>query len=257
MGTSGTSRMPKIPALLAAYLTRTNAYQLAIVPDTRQGAPVGSRVAQYVLWGWTAVESAQYTAYTTEYNLIYAEVADKKGTSTDERIDEKLLNKAIHAYDNDPLIGHHLLDKIALNGTIADCQAFGVKRGTALAVPTHGAATQRTIGSSIVSPVKVESISLHKIAHLLIQLLVIVAGQKGRAKPKGVKEIMVFMSITAIGATAPLLSTYLYVGDVKRGLLTVPQDETNEGKKAWFIARTKNTKGQLGPPSAPFSITIM
>jgi hypothetical protein len=72
-----------------------------------------------------------------------------------------------------------------------------------------------------------------------------------------VKDIMVFKVVTALNAAAPPIDAYLYVGDVKRGLITVAHDETDEGKKAWFIARTKSTLGVLGQPSIAFSVTIM
>jgi hypothetical protein len=237
MAADSKTRVPIQPADLAAYMDNTDNYQLEIVPP--------STVANYVAWGWTATESAQWHAYRLAYDKAYLLIKDTENASKAE----KLLNKAIHAYDNDKLIGHHLLDKVALAGTIADCQLFLVKRGTALA---SNASLSRTI-----SPIKVEVITLHKSQHLLSQLLVVLMGQKGRAKPKGIKEIMVFKAVTAQGAAAPALSAYLYVGDVKRGLITVQHAATDEGNKAWFIAYTKTTKGILGAPSVVFSVTIM
>ncbi|HEX7412985.1 MAG TPA: hypothetical protein VF411_02985 [Bacteroidia bacterium] len=249
MGTSGTSRMPVKPDDLRSYMDNTDDYQLAIVPDTRPGVPPGSTVAHYVLWGWSAVESGQWHTYRVAYDRIYQKIKDVPNASKGNRTTEKLLNKAIHAYDNDKLIGHHLLDKIALNGTIDDCEEFFVKRGTALASPTNLRIAQ--------PPVNVETITIHKTAHLLTRLLVVLAGQKGRAKPKGIKEIMVFKANTALNAAAPAPSAYLYVGDVKRGLITIQHAATDEGTKAWFIAYTKSTKGVMGAPSAAISVTVM
>lgn len=244
------TRVPVKPADLAVYMDNTDDYQLAIVPDTRVGAPLGSTVVQYVLWGWTATESGQWHAFRVAYDRIYQKIKDVVNASRGNRTAERILNAKIHAYDNDKLNGHHLLDKVALNGTIADCEEFFVKRGTALAADPS---MQRTT----LPATKVETITVHKSGHLFTQLLVILEGQKGRAKPPHIKEIMMFKAVTAPKAGAPARAAYQYVGDVKRGLITITHDEADEGNKAWFIAILKDNKGKLGAASAAISVTVM
>ncbi|HEX7413044.1 MAG TPA: hypothetical protein VF411_03280 [Bacteroidia bacterium] len=243
---SDRSRIPTIAAEIAAYMDKTDNYQLALAP-IQPPAPAPA-LYNWQRWHWTSQESADYHAFRLAYDANYALHSDKQHVDTEVRDEALVISRNIHSYDNDKDTGHHLLDKVALFGTLTDCETFNVKKGTALA--TSGAATTRT------APAKVETVSVKENKHLLTRLLVVIAGQKGKGKPKGIKEIMMFKATTALKATAPALSAYEYVGDVKRGYINVTHTEADLDK-AWFVARLKDNKGAIGQPSAAVGVNIM
>jgi len=231
-------RIPTQPDELASYMDNTDDYQLLNVP------PIN-----YTRWQWTPAESAQWHTFRLQYDKVHNQINDVKNATTTQRDAEKILNKAIHDYDHDKVTGHKLLDKIALFGTQADCETFRVKKGTVLADTT--ATKQAAPG------IKDVTITIKENKHLITRLIVVAAGQEGRGKQAGVKDIMVFKAITGIKDPAPSNKLYQYVGDVKRGLITVTHDESDEGSKAWFIARIKNSKGEIGAPSKAESVVVM
>ncbi|HLG35911.1 MAG TPA: hypothetical protein VI757_13610 [Bacteroidia bacterium] len=237
---SDVTRIPTQPSALASYLETTDDYQTAAILP----AP-----PNYTRWNWTSQESTDWHDFRVNYGTLYQKFSDKNTRNKSIVAQQKVLNKAIHKYDNDTVTGHHLLDRVALTGTIDDCEIFRVKRGTALADTTPTGPPDP--GSVAVT------IAIKKSEHLLTQLLIKTADQVGRGRPKGIKEIMVFKAITAQNAPAPALKDYQYVGDVKRGLTNVQHEDTVEGSKAWFFARVKNSKGETGPPSSPVSVSVM
>src|ERR1035437_9754536 len=131
-------RVSSVASEFAAFMQRTDDLQLS------PGRVAGTHKWQD--WGWTAAQSAQWTAYRNQCDLLYPKYADPKHVNTDITDEMNLLIANVKKYDNDHLTGARLLDKVALSGTISDCETFNVKRGTALAGVSHqGAGSQRAV----------------------------------------------------------------------------------------------------------------
>jgi hypothetical protein len=129
MSTKTTGRISSKPSEFAPYMQSTDKLQLSI--DITTGNP------KWKVWGWTSAQSAQWTSYRNQSDTLFPQWSDKNHNNTDITDQMNILIKAVKKYDNDPLTGVHLLDKVALGGTISDCETFHVKRGTALAVVSH------------------------------------------------------------------------------------------------------------------------
>ncbi|HEX7415399.1 MAG TPA: hypothetical protein VF411_15255 [Bacteroidia bacterium] len=243
MGNS--TRISRSPKIFSPYMDRTDTYQLAIVPDTRPGAPPGATVARYVLWNWTAAESAVWTGFRTRNDVQYPLYSDKMHSTTAIRRAMKQVITDTHLYDHNskqPALSHKLLDKIAMFGTVEDCLMFGVKAGTVLSSTAN---TRSANPAAITYSVVV----LHNInlAHIL-QFTRTQAGVKSHARGKGIKEIQVWRFI---GTAEPAdLTGFKYVGNVVRGKFISNFDAATDKKKiAWYYVVAKNTHEQLSPPS--------
>ncbi|MBI3503172.1 MAG: hypothetical protein HY063_15400, partial [Bacteroidetes bacterium] len=112
------TRIPNKPSEFAAYMVNTDNYQLA---NNR-----------YQNWGWTGQESTDWHNFRSQSDTLYAQYADKRHKNTDIKDQLLILIKNVLRYDHDKNTGHHLLDKIALNGTVSDCETFRIKKGTLL-----------------------------------------------------------------------------------------------------------------------------
>lgn len=76
-----------------------------------------------------------------------------------------------------------------------------------------------------------------------------------RGKPFGVIGMQLFKFI---GATPPAGTTeYLFHSFITRQPLSVDFGDDDVGKKAYYIGRWQNGKGETGPWSAPVSLTIV
>jgi len=125
-------------------------------------------------------------------------------------------------------------------------------------------ACRLTVQDNVLTPsselkviVKEPTIALKEQTHLMQKIVVNYPGTKSRKKRKGVKEVMVYMMVQAVGVTAtPAMSTFQYVGDMKRGLYTATFTDTQEGQKAFYYIREKSTRGVIGNPSAVIGIVI-
>jgi hypothetical protein len=222
----------------------TDKLQLSINPST--GNP------KWKDWGWTSAQSAQWTSYRNQSDTLFPQWADKNHNNTDTTDQMGLLIKAVKKYDNDPLTGFHLLDRVALSGTISDCETFHVKRGTALAAVSHqGAATARTIGGLVTGPEKpVLAVKKYDVGEHVIGVTN-PDTPKSHALPAGIKFAKVYRFIGTAAPTA--LSQYQFVGNAKRGsvlssfsdgdLAAFPAATT---VYAWYIARYESNKGVLG-----------
>jgi hypothetical protein len=235
------SRISRSIAGFNADITTTNDYLLKSSPP-----PPGNLIWQRL--GWTAAQLTQWQLFLSQWQPLYIKYSDKKGQRTTAvTTDMRQIIKNCIAYDHQ----QHLYDHMAINpnAVTADFEIFRIKRGTALA--------DSTLTRSAVPGTKEEVIVIKKSEHLLHQLLVTAAGKKGRGKEKGVKDILIYKAVTGVKDAAPALGQYQYIGDVKRGLITVVHADTDEGNKAWYIARIKNTRGEIGAPSAAVSGLII
>jgi hypothetical protein len=236
--------LPRISHSITGFnadIATTNDYLLKIIPPAT--TPTWQRL------GLTAAELAQWQLFQSTWQPLFIKYSDKKGQRTTDVKDQlKQIIKNTIAYDHK----QHLFDRIAINANAvnSDFEIFRIKRGTALA--------DTSITRAAVPGTKEEVITLRQSKHFMHQLLVTSsAGKKGRGKEKGVKDVLIYKAVTGPKDGAPALSQYQYIGDVKRGLITVLHADTDEGNKAWYIARIKNTRSEIGAPSAALGVLIM
>jgi hypothetical protein len=225
-------------------MDNTDNHQLSINPVTNQ--------AFWKDWGWTTADSAQWTAFRKQSDSLFLIYSDKKHVNTEDRNEMTTLIKNVKAYDHNLLTPHHLLDKIAISGTMNSCSIFKVKHGTPLVLTADK--TGPLPGTLI--PVLTERLNTegeHKLGARNSQT------PKSRAIPKGMKFCKVYRFI---GTAAPTsISQYQFIGNAKRGLIVSNFAEigldANVKLWAWYIARYESTKGVLGSPSKALKVGIL
>ena len=211
-------------------------------------SPLPSLVSNGIRLGILPAEITQWGTFYHSWEEIFPLYVDKRVTRTTNVKDQLLLIiKITRAYEQKI----RMYDRIAVckDATTTDFEVFHIKRSTPLALTTHTAAP--------VPGTKSVVITLKKMGHLFHQLLITALGKEGRAKEEGVKEIQVYVAYTAANEVAPDLESFNYKGDVSRGLATITHTDANLGQKAWYIARVKNTRGELGLPSNPVGFIVV
>ncbi|HEX7415355.1 MAG TPA: hypothetical protein VF411_15025 [Bacteroidia bacterium] len=250
------TRISSIASEFAAFMQRTDNLQLAV------GTPTTTRKWQN--WGWTLGQSQQWTAYRNQSDLLYPQYADPKHVNTDITDEMNLLIANVKKYDNDHLTGARLLDKVALNGTLNDCETFNVKRGTALAAVSHqGAATQRAVGgvAGSLTPLGV-------VKHYFVGQHVLEATNpntpNSHALPDGAKFCKGYRFIGTAGQVPTATAQYVFVGNVKRGTLhssftaaDLAAFPAETVVYAWYIFRYESTTGVLGDPCGSIKAQIL
>jgi hypothetical protein len=237
-------RIPKNSAEFDDYMNRTDDLQKSDDPATSQ--------KKYLTFGWKDQESAQWNTFRLQSNLLFAAYndPDKTGKSAVAKMQEHI--KTVRKYDNDKLEGHHLLDKVALGGTVDDCLTFNVVRGTALeATPVRHA--DDPSGLTPVLMFKKYELGSHVLG-------VSCADTPGSKKlPEGMAFAKIYRFI---GKTAPTkLSQYEFAGNAQRGEFTseFPDLEIPEGEswEAWYFGRYESKKGALGNPGQVINAPVM
>jgi len=211
-------------------------------------SPLPSLVSNGIRLGILPAEITQWGTFYHSWEEIFPLYVDKRVTRTTNVKDQLLLIiKITRAYEQKI----RMYDRIAVckDATTTDFEVFRIKRSTSLANTTHTAAP--------VPGTKTVVITLKKMGHLFHQLLITALGKEGRAKEEGVKEIQVYVAYTAANEVAPDLESFNYKGDVSRGFATITHTDANLGQKAWYIARVKNTRGELGLPSDPVGFIVV
>ncbi len=228
---------PKISCDFARFnadITTTNFYRMLPCPP-----PLG-----YFYWQrleLTSVQLPQWHGIETRWKPLYTLYCNKKTTrKTDVKDQLKLIIKESVALDRPD----YLYDGIAINinAIITGFETFRIIRGTSLAATSY--AHTPALGTKGVV------IVLKKMGILYHQLLVTSLNKKGRGKKDGVKEILVYKADTAHNDPSPALNLFQYVGEVSRGLIKVIHNDDEISQKAWYFARIKNSRGELGVPSA-------
>ena len=199
-------------------------------------------------FSWLPDEIAQWGAYYTEWKPLYSLWLNKKGTRTTMIKDSLLLIiKYCSAFNQT----HRLYDRIAANpnAVTSDYSTFHLLRGTPLAKTSH---------TPTADPgTKHVEITIRKIGHLFHQLLITSPDKKGRGKEDGVKEILVFKAYTELNEMAPTFENFQFVGDVSDGLIKVVHSDSYIGKKVWYIAVIKNSRGKLGVHSETVGVIVI
>jgi hypothetical protein len=232
------------PSKCKNFMIRTDDNQKSILtpPSTQR----------YTLYGWTEKESLAWSAFREKIEELYTLYSDPDKTGPTVRKAIKLLIKKIRAYDYDAEMGHHLLDKVASNGTIDDWLLFNIKRGTTLASgPTH----QNNNPEQIVPFLSMLENNLG--SHVL--LVRNPETPKTKKLPEGVVFAKIFRCISTEQPTS--LKAYEFIGNASRGkyrsnFVDIEQDEKVR-LFAWYYCRYESKKGDLGPPSAVLRVEIM
>lgn len=237
-------RISKNPSEHDAFMNLTDDLQKTVLtlPDT----------LRYTLFGWTELESAQWTLYRETGNALYALVSNPDTASTTNR--KKMTDHIaeVRSYDNNKLTGHHLLDKVGLNGTVDDWRTFNVKRGTTLqAEPVRHA--EEEVSERPVIVLK----ALEPGAHILS---VSDADNPGSKKlPEGMAFAKVYRYIGTEATTD--LDLYKFIDNAKLGEVTsdftgVVQPGTTK-IYAWYYGRYESKKGKLGMAGAIIRVEIV
>jgi hypothetical protein len=239
------TRIPREPEKFAPYMDSTDNLQLST--DTATNQPF------YKDWGWTQAQSAQWTAYRKQSDALFVVYSNKKLSNTENKEAIRILIDTVEKYDHDPIMGNHLLDRIALSGSVNDCTTFKVKRGTPLVLKTADKAGPLPGALIPVITVRENTEGEHKLAVRNPKT------PKSRAIPKGMKFCKVYRYI---GTAAPTnISQYQFIVNAKRGLaiseFAALGLNANVKLWAWYIARYESTKGVLGNASAALKVGIL
>lgn len=239
------TRIPTKPADFDPFMIRTDDYQLAIVPDTRAGVPAGNTVARYVLWGWTAAESAFWSGQRHLSNVQYPKYTGKTGVNKTIRDAMHKIVTDTHHYDfykKDLPASHKLLDKVALFGTLEDAAEFNLKAGTPL-----GSVSMTRSKDPAAITYSVIVLHILNLAHI-IEFTRTQLGKKSHAKGPGIKQLQVWCFIGLV--EPPDLTGFKYVGHIYRGKFINKFNATTDKKKtAWYFVVAENTHGELSQPS--------
>jgi hypothetical protein len=230
------SRISTKPDKFSGYMRRTNLLQLS--------AGIAPANYKWENWSWRPEESQQWSIFAQQSEKLFAQYSNPDLTGTAVIKKMHTLIKEVRAYDNDKVNGHHLLSKVAFNGTLSDCLTFNVKLGTPLAADAHH------LGDDIRIPGII--LSLRNVTPGLHTLGVRCADTpKSRSLPKGMRIAKVFRFI---GTEPPRsLKQFTYIGPAQRGLFYSKIEEVPDSKVvtyAWYYAYYERTSGAHGVPSA-------
>ena len=240
---SGGVRFPEDGPGANDYMNLTDDDQKSIItqPSTKKSTE----------YGWDDDESEAWSTFRTELNALYADSIDptKTGPGVLKLLHLKIAE--IRAYDNDKEHGHHLLDKVALNGSEADCLLYNVVRGTALeATPVHHDYSVVTLTPAI--SVKENATGYHVIK------VVNPATPDSDAIPP---DIIFARLFRFIGIEQPKsLRDFDFLAKAKRGsvtsMLTGVEFDEEHRQYAYYYAVYENKDGVVGPPSAIIKVEI-
>jgi hypothetical protein len=237
-------RIPLVPVKCNDFMIRTDENQKSMLtpPSTQR----------YTLYGWTEEESLTWSAFRKEIEELYALYSNPDKTGPMIRKAMKILIKKIRAYDNDQIKGHHLLDKVALNGTLDDWTTFNIKRGTTLASgPTHHDNNPELILPNL-------SLSENTYgSHLL--LVHNPENPQSKKLPEGVVFAKIFRCISTEQPAS--LKAYEFIGNAFRGkyISNLEDIERDEHTRlfAYYYCLYESKKGKLGPPSKILRVEIL
>ncbi len=194
------------------------------------------------------VEMDQIAVINSRWEVNTGKWDNKKSSRTADVIaEDKAIIKAMVDLDK----SRHIYNRVASNpdATIEDYSAFNIVGGTQLASSSHK--------SAVAPGMKTVNIGLKESMYLAHKLKVTAPDHKGIGMEDGVKNILIYKAVALIGAVAPALNLYQYVGDVNRGTIIVKHEDTTQGMRAWYIGRVKNSIGELGEPSEPVGFIII
>ena len=191
-------------------------------------------------WGVPAGRITDVTNARADWEPKYAAGRDESDPTSAQRQAKndsrkayvKLIRSVVNQYlNNNPAVTND--DRVALGLTVSDT--------TRTRVPVPNRAPKETID---------------KIDHLFHKLRITdPENPTSRKKPEGVARINVYRYIGDQSAT-PRLPDFQLIASSTKFLYTSSFEDTDVGKKAWYIVQYENTRGERGPLSASISATI-
>jgi hypothetical protein len=240
----GKIRISQKPPEFDNYMVRTDNLQLKIMPQATE--------PNWKRYGWEEEESQEWTQFRRESNELFALYNDPDEVT---RVIRRKMNAHIakvRRYDNDKSTGHHLLDKIALNGTVDDCATFNVARGTILQDKPEKENKNPKEYSPYLSLLKIDICT-----HVLQVTCVDVPNSK--KLPEGMAFALIFCCITSEPLTKD--SHFDLVGTSKYGKFTsnlnsfVPED--GKTYTVHYYGRYLSNNGDLGNPGHTISAPLI
>jgi hypothetical protein len=226
--------------------------QIRVLDNLQVSAGEPPDTKKWENWLWKEVESQYVTSVRTQSDALMDIINAQRYCPPETKDKMALLIDEFMDYDHGPHNAHRLLDKIALNGSIDDCEKLAIKRGTSLAKEPGTTGTNVLINK--VTPVLTER--LNKIGRQVITVRNPETPNSG-ALPEGASRARVYRYI---GTTSPTsLSQYESVGNAKRGLIEFTYTDIQPGEDrlfAWYIARYEDTKGEVWDASDPLKLEI-
>ena len=229
-----------------------NKYLNATDDLQKSALPAPSTDKRYTIWGWKDEESTQWTEFrktSNEYMTLLGD-PDTYSPAVVKKMNKHI--KEVRLYDNDKINGHHLLDKVAVFGTMDDQITFNLKRDTSMAEePSEGEKKPMMIVPAL-------SIIQFGLGQQLIGATQS-DGKKTKALPEGMKFLKIYRAIASVRPES--FDDYHFLGNAKRGRLLssfegiqIPEDKK---LNAYYIARYESTTGALGGLSAVLESPIM
>jgi len=238
-------RIKTNPAWFTSFMLRTNAIQLTVVstpPD----------VFYYTTLGWSTQESGDWKDFSQRAVAAFTIFSDPDKTGPGPRKIMKALIKEVRRYDNDPEHGHLLLDLVVAHGTLDDCIAFNVKKGTVLA--------ESTTHRSNVPVKKVPKIGVKSKSE---GQQVITCVDPDTPTTKKLPSGAVFAFIYCfVGATKPTnLKQYDYIGIARRGekvnKIVDPMIVGDPKLYAWYYSCYVFKDGTFSEPSSIIRVPVL
>jgi hypothetical protein len=226
--------------------------QIRVLDDLQLSDGIVSGTKKWQDFKWLIAESEYVTSVRTQSDTYMDLINSQRHCPPEIKDKMDILIDNFMDFDHDKNTGHRLLDKIALNGTIDDCEKLGIKRSTPLAkAPSHGGSEILAGKVRAALGVRFNIIGRHKIT---------VRNEDTpdrRALPEGIARARVFRFI---GRETPTrINQYESVGNAKRGLFEIDLTDiapTPEKIYAWYIARYEDTRGNTGTASEPLKMEI-
>jgi hypothetical protein len=226
--------------------------QIRVLDNLQLSAGIPAGTKKFENWLWTGDESTYVTSIRTQSDKFMDIINSQRHCPGEIKDQMSLLIVDFMGYDHGKIKAHRLLDKIALNGTVEDCEALGIKRGTSLAKEaSHGSAVILASKVRATLAMRINIIGKHKITVRNEET------SDSRALPEGIARARVFRYI---GKEAPTsLSQYESVGNAKRGVFESNLEDvepTTDKLYAWYICRYEDTRGNVGPASEVLKLEI-
>ena len=228
------------------------AKQIRTLDDLQLKAGIAPGTKKWEDFQWKLADSEFVTATRKSSDTFMAQIADKRHCPPEIKDEHRLLVKSFMNYDHGEVEPKRLLDKIAMYGSVSDCEAVNIKRGTLL----EKAPAQD--GNPVVAKMLKPLISLKKnIIGEQLLLVINPENSKSRALPEGMRCARVFRFI---GTSAPSsFDQYTSIGNASRGLFLSKFTEALPPDKvcyAWYIAVYETTRGELLDLSEPLRVEI-
>ncbi len=196
--------------------------------------------ANLVAWGIPATENSALNPLQNAWNSAYA-VAKNRTQRTSEEVQAK--SDARDAYE--AALRLFIQRFLAINPAVSDSDR------EAMDITVRDTERTRPPEPQQAPKVTIESVTQKRHKLRIVDPL----NPESKQKPEGVVQVQLYRFI---GETAPVdVEEYEFLSNVTRFLYTVKFTMADAGKRAFYIARYENSRGEVGPFSEPVSEHII